>query len=159
MSLRHKLRWTHVQCEVCPSPWCSGRPPWDGRKSKDFPSCGGNMSIPGWRCLLGARAAHPLRRNNIWTTTGKTCFMMPKLRGTISIPGWRCLLDVRAARYGTPECMEPLIRARILKPKLRGGISYAGWRCLLGAWAEPPWDARMQTKTTRETLILRLKIQ
>ena len=102
MSLRHKLRWTHVQCEVCPSPWCSGRPPWDGRKSKDFPSCGGNMSIPGWRCLLGARAAHPLRRQNMWTTTGKTRFMMPKLRETISIPGWRCLLDARAARYGTP---------------------------------------------------------
>jgi hypothetical protein len=50
-------------------------------------------------------------------------------------------------------------KTMILKPKLRGGISYAGWRCLLGAWAEPPWDARMQTKTKRETLILRLKIQ
>ena len=26
MSLRPKLLWTHVQCEVCPSPWRSGRP-------------------------------------------------------------------------------------------------------------------------------------
>ena len=115
MSLRPMLRWTHVQCEVCPYPWRSGR------ESKDFPSCEGNMSIPGWRCLLGARAAHPLRRHNIWTTTGNTRLLSLQLRGTISIPSWRCLLDARAARHGAPEGMEHLIRARILRPKLRRG--------------------------------------